>query len=60
MTATKLRILLLLVLLAIYTPTVFFVPVHILNFIFWIIAGWTIGGWVFELSERIAKKYGYE
>lgn len=60
MTATKIRILCILVFLAIYIPTVFFAPVHILNLIFWPIAGWTMGGWIFELSERIAKKYGYE
>ena len=59
MTATKLRILVLIVFMAIYIPTVFFVPVYILNFIFWPIAGWHIGGWVGDLSNKLAVKFGY-
>lgn len=60
MTATKIRILCILVFLAIYIPLVFFAPTHIVNLILWPIAGWTMGGWVYDLSDRIIEKYGYE
>ena len=59
MTATKLRILVLLVFLAIYIPIVFLVPTHILNLILYPIAGWYIGGWVGDLSNKLAVKFGY-
>ncbi len=59
MTVKKFRILCLIVFLAIYIPAVFFLPNHVLNMIFWPIAGWQIGGWIYELSDKLAVKYGY-
>lgn len=59
MTASKFRILCLIVFLAFYIPVVFFAPIHIVNMIFAPIAGWKIGEWVFELSDKLAVKCGY-
>lgn len=59
MTVSKFRILCLIVFMAIYIPTVVFVPTYIMNMIFWPIAGWQIGGWIYELSDKLAVKYGY-
>lgn len=59
MTLNKFRILCLLVFLAVYIPVAFFTPIHIANLIFWPIAGWQLGGWVSELSDKLAVKFGY-
>lgn len=59
MTVKKFRILCLIVFLAIYIPAVFFLPIYVLIMIFWSIAGWQIGGWIYELSDKLAVKYGY-
>lgn len=59
MTLNKFRILCVLLFLVIYIPTVVFVPHTVLNMIFWPIAGWQIGGWVFELTGKLAVKFGY-
>lgn len=59
MTAKKFRLLCLILCMAIYIPAVFFLPNYVLNMIFWPIAGWQIGGWIYELSDKLAVKYGY-
>lgn len=59
MTAKKFRILFLIVFLAIYIPAVFFVPHTFLNMIFWPIAGWQIGAWLYDLSDKLAVKFGH-
>lgn len=60
MTLTKFRFICLIVFLAIYIPAVIFLANEVINFILWTIAGWQIGGWVDELSNKLAFKYGIE
>lgn len=59
MTLKKFRILCLVVFLAAYIPTIVFVPLYVANTIMWCIAGWQIGEWVSELSNKLAVKFGY-
>lgn len=59
MTLKKFRILCLIVFFAIYISAVSFLPNNFLNIIFCFIAGWQIGGWMFDLSDKLAVKYGY-
>lgn len=59
MNAKKIRLLCLFVFLAVYIPVVFLAPIHIMNLIFWPIAGWQMGEWVYVLSDKLAVKYGY-
>ena len=59
MTLKKFRILCLFVFLAVYIPTVILAPLYVVNTIMWCIAGWQIGGWVSELSYKLADKFGY-
>lgn len=59
MTLTKFRFICLIVFLVIYISAVIFLPINVLMSILFPIAGWQIGGWVSDLSNKLASKYGY-